>query len=205
MPRPREFSEFERRWIKDQNGSASRVCERFEEKFRRRIAPVTVNRIRKPDGKKRPVGVSLGAVIGDPTPKNQDPDASTTLIRPEIHPLAGLDPFGTSWLNDDFLHAFLQAISSQDVCIWRSDVFDESSPNQPELPDSCRLILTPLIHSSQCVLTGIERVKEGPAKFRVYSSKKIERGSWILQKMENLRSRLITIDLDVLHEQVRPA
>ena len=205
MPRPREFNESERRWIKDQNGSASRVCKRFEEKFRRPIAPATVNRIRKPDAKRRPVGASVGAAIGDSNQENQDPDASTTLIRQETHLLAGVDPFGTSWLNDDLLHAFLQAISSQDVCIWRSDVFDENSHDQPKLPDSCRLILTPLIHNSHYVLTGIERVKEGPATFRLYSSKKIERGSWILQKMENLRSRLTTIDLDVPHEQVRPA
>jgi hypothetical protein len=107
------------------------------------LPPATVNGIRKPDAKKRPVGASVGAAIGDPTQENQDPDASTTLIPQETHLLAGVDPFGTSWLNDDLLHAFLQAISSQEVCIWRSDVFDENSHDQPKLPDSCRLILTP--------------------------------------------------------------
>jgi hypothetical protein len=86
--------------------------------------------------------------------------------------------------------------------IWRSDVFDENSHDQLKLPDSCRLIL--MIHNIQYMLTGIERAKEGPATFRVYSSKKVERGSWIFQKMENLRSRLTTINLDVPHEQVRP-
>ena len=132
------FSEFECRWIKDQNGSASGVCKRFEDKFRRRIALATVNHIRKLDVKKASMGASVGATIRDPTQEDQDPDASTTLIRQETHLLAGVDPFRTLWLNDGLL-TFLQAISSQDVRTWGSDVSDENPHDQPKPPDSCRL------------------------------------------------------------------